>query len=47
MTGYVSRSFAPERRLSREECFALTEHADLDALMRAAPRGATLRTVPW
>ena len=36
MTGCVSRSFAPDRRLSREECFALTEYADLEALMRAA-----------
>ena len=36
MTGYASGSFAPDRRLSREECFALAEHADLDALMRAA-----------
>jgi len=29
-------NFVPERRLSRAECFALTDHANLDALMLAA-----------
>jgi len=36
MTACTIRNFAPDRRLSREECFALTEYADLEALMRAA-----------
>jgi len=36
MSAGASTSFAPDRRLLREECLALTEHADLDALMRAA-----------
>ena len=36
MTACVSTNFAPDRRLSHEECLALAEHADLDALMRAA-----------
>ena len=36
MTSCASTSFAPDRRLSRDECLALTEHSDLDALMRAA-----------
>ena len=36
MTACTSESFAPDRRLSRDECFALTDPADLSALMRAA-----------
>ena len=35
MTARDSTSFAPDHRLSREECLALADHADLDALMRA------------
>ena len=36
MTTCASQSFAPDHRLSRDEGFALTDHADLNALMRAA-----------
>ena len=36
MTTCASKSFAPDHRLSRDEGFALTDHADLNALMRAA-----------
>ena len=36
MTARDSTNFAPDHRLSREECLALAEHADLDALLRAA-----------
>lgn len=36
MTTFASKFFVPDRRLSRDECFALAHHADLGALMRAA-----------
>lgn len=36
MTTCAFKGFAPEHRLSRDEAFALADHADLDALMRAA-----------
>src|SRR5450756_1314115 len=36
MTTCASKSFAPDHRLSRDEGFALTDYADLNALMRAA-----------
>ena len=36
MTTCAAKSFAPDHRLSRDEGFALTDHADLNALMRAA-----------
>ena len=36
MTACDPGTFAPDRRLSRDECLALADHHDLDALMRAA-----------
>ena len=33
MTVCDFRNFAPDRRLSRDECLALADHHDLDALM--------------
>ena len=36
MTACVFENLAPDRRLSRDEGFTLVDHADLEALMRAA-----------
>ena len=36
MTACDPENFAPDRRLSRDECLALADHTDLDVLMRAA-----------